>query len=113
MRLPKKIDTLIYLPIQIDEIDFESPEVGAKVIDGAAIINMLVLSSGKTFQDFVINNFVSYVVNILKAVRHVDIVGDRYFGDSLKASVRDGQGADIRSKGTCSCLLRNNWATFL
>ena len=113
LRLPEKTDTLIYSPIQIDEIDFESPEVGAKVIDGAAIINMLVLSSGKTFQDFVINNFVSYVVNILKAVRHVDIVGDRYFGDSLKASVRDGQGADIKSKGNCSCLLRNNWATFL
>ena len=105
---------MIYLPIQIDEIDFESAEVGAKAIDGAAVIKMLVLSSGKTFQDFVINNFVSYVVIILKDVHHVDVVGDRYFVRYfLKASVRNGQGAEIKSKGTCSCLLRNNWATFL
>ena len=51
----KKCDIFTYLTTQNKQIVFESPEVDAKAIDNAAVIDMVVPSSGKKIQGYIIN----------------------------------------------------------
>ena len=51
----KKCNVFTYLTTQNKQIVFESPEVDAKAIDNAAVINMVVPSSRKKIQGYVIN----------------------------------------------------------
>ena len=85
--------------------------VDAKIIDGAAIINMLRPSTGKTFQDY--NTFIPFIAHLLKNVKRLDLVWDRYFDDSLKICTRDKRGTGVRRKVSGNGVLPNNWQTFL
>ena len=51
----KKGDIFTYLTTQNKQIVFESPNVDPKAIDNAAVVNMVVPSSGKKTQSYVIN----------------------------------------------------------
>ena len=46
----------------------EAPEIDAKVIDDAVIINMLNPTYGKAFRDYAINELVPYISSLLKRV---------------------------------------------
>ena len=66
-----------FCPIFHMTILSEALEIDAKVIDGAAIINMLKPTYGKTFRDYAINKFVPYISSLFRQVERVDLVWDR------------------------------------
>ena len=112
MELPKKKSEILQC-LECDKDVTESPDVDAKIIDGAAIINMLRSSTGKTFQDYANNTFIPFIAHLLKNVKRLDLVWDRYFDDSLKICTRDKRGAGVRRKVSGSGVLPNKWQTFL
>lgn len=112
LRLPKKKSEIIQILCSDEEVH-EAPEVDAKIMDGAAVINMLRPQSGKTFQDYAQNTFVPYMVNMLKDVMRLDVVWDRYFENSLKICTRQKRGAGVRRKVAENGSLPSNWQTFL
>ena len=61
----------------------------AKVINSAAIINMVKLTFGKTFCDNAINTFVPYISSLLSLVKRVDLVWERYFAETLNNCARE------------------------
>ena len=91
----------------------EAPEIDAKVTDGAAVINILKPTYGKTFRDYAINTFVRYISSLLRQVERVDLVWDGYFVESLKDCSRENRGVGVRRKVTGNWLLPTNWMTFL
>ena len=112
LKLPKKKSEILQC-LECDKDVTESPDVDAKIIDGAAIINMLRPSTGKTFQDYANNTFIPFIAHLLKNVKRLDLVWDRYFDDSLKICTRDKRGAGVRRKVSGNGVLPNNWQTFL
>ena len=112
LKLPKKKSEIVQC-LECDKDVTESPDVDAKIIDGAAIINMLRPSTGKTFQDYANNTFIPFIAHLLKNVKRLDLVWDRYFDDSLKICTRDKRGAGVRRKVSGNGVLPNNWQTFL
>ena len=112
MKFPKKKSEILKC-LECDKDVTESPDVDAKIIDGAAIINMLRPSTGKTFQDYANNTFIRFIAHLLKNVKRLDLVWDRYFDDSLKICTRDKRGAGVRRKVSGNGVLPNNWQTFL
>ena len=67
----------------------KAPEMDAKVIDSAAIINIVKLTFGKTFRDNVINTFVPYISSLLSLIKRVDLVWERYFAETLNNCARE------------------------
>ena len=57
LKLPKKKSEILNC-VGCDKDISECPDVDAKIIDGAAIINMLRPSSGKTFKDYATQTFI-------------------------------------------------------
>ena len=112
LKLPKKKSEILQC-LEFDKDVTESPDVDAKIIDGAAIINMLRPSRGKTFQDYANNTFIPFIAHLLKNVKRLDLVWDRYFDDSLKICTRDKRGTGVRRKVSGNGVLPNNWQTFL
>ena len=90
-----------------------SPEVDAKVLDGAAIVQMLSPKLARTFQDYVDLVFLPYVQRQFENASRVDIVWDVYRPDSLKASTRERRGHGVRRKVSPSTQLPTNWKGFL
>ena len=70
--MKKKLETLSCL----SHVDFlsEAPEIDAKVIDGAAIINMLKPTYGKIFHDHAINTFVPNISSLLRPVEYTSMM---------------------------------------
>ena len=91
----------------------EAPEIDAKVRDGAVIIKTLKSTYGKTFRDFFINTFVPYISSLLRQVKRVGLVWDRYFAESLTNCSREKRGVGVRKKVTGNCFLPTSWMTFL
>ena len=52
----------------------ESPEIDAKVIDGAAIINMFKPTYGRAFHDYAINIFVPYISCLFRYIKQVEMI---------------------------------------
>ena len=71
-----------------------SPLVDAKMLDGAAVVQMLNPGTAKTFLDYVEQVFLSYVSAQLKNTTRVDIVWDVYQTDSLNGTTRQ-RGAKV------------------
>ena len=74
-----------------------SPEVDAKILDGAALVHMLEPKHAatvvtKTFQDYADIVFMPYLLKQLQVVRRVDVVWDSYTPNSLKAHTRQCHG---------------------
>ena len=50
----------------------------------------------KTFYDYVINTFVPYISSLLRQVKRVNLVWDRYFAESLTNCTREERGVGAR-----------------
>lgn len=57
----------------------EALEIDAQVVDGAAAINMLKPTHGKTFREGAINISVPYISNVFRQVEPMDLVWDRKY----------------------------------
>ena len=94
-------------------IPISVPEVDAKVLDGAAVVQMLSPKLTKTFEEYVDNIFLPYILRTLESASRVDIVFDVYSSDSLKASTRESRGCGVSRRVLPSALLPSNWQSFL
>ena len=52
----------------------QAPEIDAKIINGAATINILKPTYCKTFRDYANNTFMPYISSLLKHVELVDMI---------------------------------------
>ena len=91
----------------------EAPSVDGVMLDGAALINMLVPGLSKTFQQYSDHVFLPYIRNKAEGAQRVDVVWDRYFSHSLKATARKRRGKGIRRRVKPDTKIPGNWAPFL
>ncbi len=63
----------------------DAPNTGVQVLDGVAIVNILLPGAAKTFSDYAKYVFSPYITSQLQHVNRVDVVWDEYFPESLKA----------------------------
>ena len=77
-------------------------KVDAKVLDGAAIVEMLSPKLTKMFVEYVGNILLPYISRNLQTFCRVDMVFDVYIHDSLKARKRDNRGYGVQN-GTAIC----------
>ena len=61
----------------------------AKILDGAAVAQILQLCTAKTFQNYADLVFISYVKSHLETADREDIAWDVYIPDSLKTETRE------------------------
>jgi hypothetical protein len=93
-----------------------SPDVDAKVLDGAAVIHMLKPGGCRTFEEYSQRVFIPYIASQLETVSRVDIVWDRYFSDSLKQTTRERRmhsGDTQRQRVVPDAPIPVNWGSFL
>ena len=102
------LDDAVLVPVSLC-----TPEVDAKVLDGAAIVQMLSPKLAKTFQEYVDLIFLPYIQRQFETATRVDIVWDVYKNDSLKASARERRGCGSRRMVLPSAQLPGNWKGFL
>ena len=102
------LDDAVLVPVSLC-----TPEVDAKVLDGAAIVQMLSPKLAKTFQEYVDLIFLPYIQRQFETATRVDIVWDVYKNDSLKASARERRGCGSRRIVLPSAQLPGNWKGFL
>ena len=91
----------------------DKPDTDAVLLDGAAIVNMLNPGASRTFQHYADQVFVPHVKRQLDSARRVDIIFDRYFQDSLKATARSLRGEGNRRKVKANTPVPGNWKAFL
>ena len=65
------------------------PDVGAKILDGAAIIHKLKPRGSRTIQDYAQQIFILQLHSQLESVIRINIVWDRHLQDSLKQLTRE------------------------
>ncbi len=95
LRLGNKADLLSYLGLE--EVQSTcTPAVYSKLLDGAAVVQMLNPGMAQTFQQYSDLVFLPYISNQLTTARRVDIVWDVYIPDSLKGSTRQKRGKGVR-----------------
>ena len=105
LRLGTKADLLDCLGLE--EIQStNTPSVDAKLLDGAAIVQMLNPGTARAIQGYFDLVFLSYVSNQLRTAKRVDIVWDAYISDSLKGTTR-------RVAPKASCSEYKKWKDFL
>ena len=97
LRFGSKSDLLACLENLVGSKD-QCPPVDARVLDGAAIVQMLAPAPCRTFDDYTEQIFVPYVVSQLSHVSRLDLVWDQYATSSLKAATRAKRGIGIRRK---------------
>ena len=92
------------------------PTVTAKIIDGAALVQMLPPGPAKTFGQYA-HNFAEYIGKRMKSegLSRIDVVFDRYFPDSLKGDTREkrGNASGTRISVKESTPICKNWGNFL
>ncbi len=59
---------------QVCASEHETPAVDAKILDGAAIINMMKPNGCQTFQEYSQNEFMPFVAREIQSVSRVEIV---------------------------------------
>ncbi|KAK3732423.1 hypothetical protein QZH41_018359, partial [Actinostola sp. cb2023] len=91
----------------------ECPQVDAKVIDGAVIVQMLNPKTASTFREYVATVFIPYVISQLRSAQRIDIAWDTYKDDSLKSGTRDRRGSGARRRVALSVKIPPNWKSFL
>ena len=88
-------------------------QVDAKVLDGAAVIQMLSPKLAKTFQDYVDQIVLPYILRQFETASRIDLVLNVYSPESLKASARERRGRGCRRRVLPSAQLPGNWKGFL
>ena len=83
------------LAVPIDE----RPTVDVTILDGAAIVNMLKSSIGKTFAAYAQNAILPHLKKHLQQTqKRLDLVWDQYDPESLKATARLRRGKGVRRR---------------
>ena len=89
------------------------PSIDVKILNGAAIVNMLPPIECKTFADYANKIYIPYIQNQLKSIQRLNLEWDRYIPNSLKNSTRENRGQGVRRKVTADGVLPKNWNSFL
>ena len=112
LRLGTKADLLDCLGLE-EVQSTSSPAIDAKLLDGAAIVQMLTPGTARTFQEYSDLVFLTYVSNQLATAKRVDTVWDVYIPDSLKGTTRQKRGKGIRRRVAPITHIPKNWNNFL
>ena len=89
------------------------PPVEVKILDGAAIVNMLAPGNANTLSEYASQIFLPYITSQLEHTSRVDIVWDEYLPDSLKADTRNKRSKGIRRRVEPSSSIPGNCQAFL
>ena len=108
-----KADLLKCLEDLPEELPNAIPDVNAKVMDGAALVHMLVPVAGTTFKMYAQNKFAEYITKELECVDRLDIVWDVYKENNLKMGARAKRGSGVCRKVVPSGKVPSNWKSFL
>ena len=84
-----------------------------KIVDGAALVNILKPINCQTFGDYFAKIVFPFLKKATEGVERLDVVWDQYFPDSLKNSTREKRWQGVRRKVTVNGALPGNWSTFL
>ena len=90
-----------------------NPQVTAKILDGAVIVQMLSPRNSQTFEDHSETVFMPYIDQQLEHADRIDIVWDVYTQGSLKAATRESRGKGVRRRVELSSKMPSNWKSFL
>ena len=85
-----------------------NPQVTAKIMDGAVIIQMLSPRNSQTFEDYSKIVFMPYIDQQLEHADRIDIVWEVYTQGSLKAATRESRGKGVRGRQSWKSFLRVN-----
>ncbi len=89
------------------------PETTCSVLDGQSIVNMVRPGEAKTFREYAIDRFKSYIQNHYCDQLRVDVLFDIYIANSLKASVREKRGEGRLQLVKSNVKLPLSWSKFL
>lgn len=116
MRFENKAELLMCLEPLVPKVQ-DTPEVEVKILDGAALIQMLNPTKAtikiKTFKDYSQYVFIPYLLNQLTHVKRLDVVWDIYKCDSLKYHLRQKRGTGESVRVTEATNIPKNWKIFL
>ena len=90
-----KADFLKCLEIVCEPL-FEAPNVSAKIIDGAAFVNMNAPKQSKTYGEYCQKEIQQKIKAIGHNISRLDLVFDIYKPDSIKGQMREFRGKGIR-----------------
>jgi hypothetical protein len=90
-----------------------SPPVEVMILDGAAIVNMLVPGNAKTSDKYASLVFLPYIISQMQQTNRVDIVWDEYFQNTLKSGTMNKRGIGIRRRIETYSFIPENWQAFL
>ena len=91
------------------------PMVNAEVLDGSALVHMLILHKCKTFDDYAEKVFFPHTPEKLESVDRLDIIWDRYLLQILKQTTRQERaGKQLSFTKIKECTpIPSSWGTFL
>lgn len=112
LRSGTKADLLPCIENIVDHADI-IPDVSVKVMDAAALVQMMKPTVGTTFQTYAEDKFGPYIMKELEAVERIDLVWDVYNEDSLKKGTRAKRGSGVRRKVKPDVKVPSNWKSFL
>ena len=112
LRPGNKADLLVELEAMARPVD-TTPQVTAKILDGAVIVQMLSPRNSQTFEDYSKTVFMPYIEQQLEHAERIDIVWDVYIQGSLKAATIDKRGEGVRRRVEPSSKMPSNWKSFL
>ena len=81
---------------ELSESSYERPIVEAKIIDGAAFINMNAPKSSETYGEYCNIELQQKFKSLAYGLRRLDIVFDTYLQNSIKSETRERRGHGIR-----------------
>jgi len=111
IRLGTKSDLLEYLEVEKFQVA-NAPIVDFKLLDGAAVIQILNPGAVKTFQEYADTAFLPYVFLQLSTAKRVDVLWDEYILHNLKDVTRQKRGKGIQRRVTSTTQLPKIGETF-
>ena len=94
--------------IESEERPSNTHVVGAKILDGAAMVQMLKPETARLYRVFTL-----YIWPQLATADQVDNVWDMYIPDGLKSTTRQKRGKGVRRRLTSTTVIPRNWKDFL
>ena len=112
LRSANKADLLVELEALVRPVA-ANPQVTAKILDGAVIVQMLSPRNSQTFEDYSKTVFMPYIGQQLEHTDRIGIVWDVYTQASLEAATRESSGNGVRRRVELSSKMPSNWNSFL
>lgn len=94
-------------------LNAEPPEMDIAILDRAVVVQVVSPKAARTFQNYIDNVFMQYIMKQLQPVRRADIIWDVYQQDSLKAATREKRGCGTRKRVTSSSQIPKNSKSFV